>query len=59
MNDEIYCIGLTKETCYQALGELRQFFEYQYRKGLGCSIALHRINSQIKEALLKEEQNYQ
>lgn len=59
MNDDIYCIGLTKETCYQALGELRQFFDYQNRRGLGCSIALHRINNQIKEALLKEDQSYQ
>ena len=58
MNDDIYCIGLTKETCYQALPELRQFFEYQHRKGLG-SIALYRIYNQIKEALLKEDQNYQ
>ena len=58
MNDNIYCIGLTKETCYQALGELRQFFEYQHRKGLG-SIALYRINNQIKEALLREDQSFQ
>jgi len=58
MNDDIYCIGLTKETCYQALGELRQFFDYQNRRGLG-SIALHRINNQIKEAILREDQSYQ
>ena len=58
MNDDIYCIGLTKETCYQALGALRQFFDYQNRRGLG-SIALYRINNQIKEALLREDQNYQ
>ena len=58
MNDDIYCIGLTRETCYQALPEIRDFIEYQNRKGLG-SIALYRINNQIKEALLREDQSYQ
>mgnify|MGYP001198833305 FL=1 len=58
MNDDIYCIGLTRETCYQALPEIRDFIEYQNRKGLG-SIALMRIYHQIKNALENKEQTYQ
>ena len=58
MNDEIYCVGLTRETCYQALPELRKFFEYQNTKGLH-SIALMRIYHQIKEAIEIKEERYQ
>ena len=58
MNDEIYCIGLTRQTCYQALPEIREFLEYQHRKGLG-SIALLRIYHQFKDTFEHYEQTYQ
>ena len=57
-DDEIYCVGLTRATCYQALPEIRAFLEYQRTKGLG-SIALMRIYHQIKNEIEIKEKRYQ
>jgi len=57
-DDEMYCVGLTRATCYQALPEIRAFLEYQHTKGLG-SIALMRIYHQIKNEIEIKEKRYQ